>query len=197
MAFRPLRSSLRSSLQLWRIRAAGRAAEHEALAAEPGSDLHHRRRYLRLRGVVFEDPIWIGPSFYLRAPGGLDAPLSGALRLGKRCSLGEHTSIIVQSSITIGDDFLTPGFININSGSHDPDTLEPNSAPIVIGSRVWAATGVIVTSGSEIGDDVVIGAGSVVIGKIPSMCLAVGSPARPIKELRRGADRELWTWAKS
>lgn len=55
-------------------------------------------------------------------------------------------------------------------------------APITIGDRCWIGANAIICSGVTIGDNVVIGAESVVTRDIPSNTVAVGSPARVIKE---------------
>ncbi len=55
--------------------------------------------------------------------------------------------------------------------------------PIVVGNSVWFGGGVRVLPGVTIGDNVVIGAGSVVTRDIPSNSVAVGNPARVIKKL--------------
>lgn len=55
--------------------------------------------------------------------------------------------------------------------------------PIKVGNDVWFGGGVIVLPGVNIGDNVVIGAGSVVTKDIPSNSLAYGNPARVKKEL--------------
>lgn len=55
--------------------------------------------------------------------------------------------------------------------------------PISIGDNVWIGGGAIICPGVRIGDDVVIGAGSVVTKDIPARSLAVGNPARVVREL--------------
>lgn len=55
--------------------------------------------------------------------------------------------------------------------------------PIEIGSRVWIGGGVIVCPGVTIGDDTIIGAGSVVIRDIPSGVVAAGNPCRVIRRV--------------
>ncbi|MFG3254669.1 sugar O-acetyltransferase [Streptomyces sp. NPDC048172] len=55
--------------------------------------------------------------------------------------------------------------------------------PVTIGSNVWLGGGVIVCPGVTIGDDTVVGAGSVVTKDLPAGVLAVGNPARVIREL--------------
>jgi acetyltransferase-like isoleucine patch superfamily enzyme len=54
---------------------------------------------------------------------------------------------------------------------------------IEIGSNVFIGYGTIILPGSIVGDDVVIGAGSVVTGEIPSGSVAAGVPARVIKDI--------------
>lgn len=54
---------------------------------------------------------------------------------------------------------------------------------ITVGNNVFIGWGVIILPGVTIGDNVIIGAGSIVTKEIPSNCVAVGSPARPVKTL--------------
>lgn len=62
------------------------------------------------------------------------------------------------------------------------DKLEA-ARPITIGDNVWLGGGVIVCPGVTIGDNVVIGAGSVVTRDIPANTIAVGNPARVIRDI--------------
>ena len=55
--------------------------------------------------------------------------------------------------------------------------------PITIGDNVWLGGGVIVCPGVTIGDNCVIGAGSVVTKDVPASSLAVGNPARVLRQL--------------
>ena len=55
--------------------------------------------------------------------------------------------------------------------------------PITIGNNVWMGCNVVVCPGVRIGDNCVIGAGSVVTRDIPSNHLAFGVPAKPIREI--------------
>ena len=58
-----------------------------------------------------------------------------------------------------------------------------SGAPIVIGDNVWLSGGVIVCPGVTIGDDTVVGAGSVVTRDLPAGVVAVGAPARVLREI--------------
>jgi maltose O-acetyltransferase len=86
--------------------------------------------------------------------------------------------------------------LHLDSGTHDPETLEPKLLPIKIGNRVWCGINVTVIASVSIGDDVVIGAGSVVCKDIPSNSIAVGVPAKVVKPLNRQSDSLIWTWVK-
>lgn len=55
--------------------------------------------------------------------------------------------------------------------------------PIKIGNNVWIGGNVCVLPGVTIGDNVVIGAGSVVTKDIPANCLVAGNPGKIIKKL--------------
>ena len=53
---------------------------------------------------------------------------------------------------------------------------------IEIGDHVWLGTRVLVLKGARIGSGTVVGAGSIVAGTLPSDVLAVGSPAKVVRE---------------
>ena len=55
--------------------------------------------------------------------------------------------------------------------------------PITIGDNVWLGGGVVVCPGVTIGDDTVVGAGSVVTRDLPAGVVAVGVPAKPMREI--------------
>ena len=63
--------------------------------------------------------------------------------------------------------------------------------PVTVGNNVWFGAGVLVCPGVSIGDDCVIGAGSVVTGDIPAGVFAAGNPCRVIRPLTE-ADREKY-----
>lgn len=55
--------------------------------------------------------------------------------------------------------------------------------PIHIGKRCWIGAGAVIFPGVTIGDDTVIGAGSVVTKDIPANVVAVGNPCRVMREI--------------
>ena len=90
--------------------------------------------------------------------------------------------------ITIGDDTRIGPGVQLLTPTHP---LEPgprregweSAEPITIGRNVWIGGAVIVCPGVTIGDDTVVGAGSVVTRDLPAGVLAVGSPARVVRSL--------------
>lgn len=113
------------------------------------------------------------------------------LRIGDRSQLGHNARI--DQSVTIGNDVVMGPDVVIMTASHafeDPDTpvnqqgAEP-VRPVIIGNDVWIGTRVIILPGVRIGDGAIIGAGSVVTKSIPPLAVAVGNPARVIRQ--RGA----------
>lgn len=98
--------------------------------------------------------------------------------------------------ITIGDNVFFGPRIGLYTPYHPIDAdvrasqLE-GAKPITIGSNVWFGGNVVVCGGVTIGDDVVIGAGSVVVKDIPSHSVAVGNPCHVVREIT-SKDREYW-----
>lgn len=87
------------------------------------------------------------------------------------------------SNISIGDRCLIANNVSImSSDMHSIVDLETGvrinpAEDIVIGEHVWLASSVKVMKGVKIGNDTVIGAGSVVTKDIPKNCVAAGAPA--------------------
>ena len=61
-----------------------------------------------------------------------------------------------------------------------------SAQPITVGDNVWLGGGVIVCPGVTIGDDTVVGAGAVVTRDLPPGVVAVGTPARVLREIGDG-----------
>jgi len=92
------------------------------------------------------------------------------------------------SPITIGDDVQIGPNVQLLTPTHPLDPAQRRakieaSKPITIGQNVWLGGGVIVCPGVTIGDNTVVGAGSVVVKSLPANVVAVGNPARIVKQL--------------
>ncbi|HEV2533600.1 hypothetical protein [Phenylobacterium sp.] len=92
----------------------------------------------------------------------------GEITIGEGCMLSEEVHMDVSDVHPIYD---------VRTG----ERVNPPK-PIVLGDRVWLGTRVLVMKGAEIGDGAIVGAGSIVVGKLPAGCIAAGSPAKPLRE---------------
>ncbi|MBQ8270954.1 MAG: sugar O-acetyltransferase [Bacteroidaceae bacterium] len=113
---------------------------------------------------------------------------------GYNISLGEnfyanHNLVILDAApVTFGDNvFIGPG-CGFHTAGHPLNVELRNKGleyarPIKVGNNVWIGAGVQVLPGVTIGDNVTVGAGSVVTRDIPSDCVAVGVPCKPVKNI--------------
>ena len=114
---------------------------------------------------------------------------TGEIRIGKRVGIS-NSALVATESITIGDDTNIGGgtviydtdFHSLRSVDRLSGDKRVKSASVIIGKRVFVGGHCIILKGSEIGDNAVIGAGSVVSGKIPANEIWAGNPARKIKD---------------
>jgi maltose O-acetyltransferase len=144
-----------------------------------------RRRELTALNVRFGSPICTRPGLFILK--------HGNLILGHRVAFGHNTRIFNYAPIHIGDDFISATDLIINSGTHDPETLMPSTKKVNIGNRVWCGIRVTILAGVNVGDDVVIGADSLVKYDIPPNSIVAGIPARVIRPLNRKLSPPLWS----
>ena len=98
--------------------------------------------------------------------------------------------ILDVAPVTIGNGVLFGPGVQIYTATHPLDPAQRAqslelAAPIHIGHNVWLGGCAILCPGVSIGDNTVIGAGSVVTHDIPAGVLAVGNPCRVIKSLSK------------
>lgn len=160
-------------------------SELEVEIQTPGQYTPLRYLYLKLLKVKFGQK-----SFFSR---GLIIYNGHQIEIGKGASIGERSMLHAHGNIIIGDDFLAAPGLTINSGGHNVKDLHPFGEEIRIGDRVWCGVNVTILAGVQIGDDVVIGACSVVTRNIPANSVIVGAPARVIDTLSR-RDVNVWKW---
>ena len=104
------------------------------------------------------------------------------LTLGNNIYFNMNTSLFCRNKISIGDNTAISQNVVIRDSDVHHIKGKENNAPISIGNHCWIGTNVIILKGVTIGDNSVIGAGSVVTHDIPPNCLAAGNPAKVIKE---------------
>ncbi len=111
---------------------------------------------------------------------GLVTPES-KLILGKRCSILEYSFLNPTKPIIFGNDSGIGGCCQVFTHGSYLSKLEGypvTFAPVTIGNNVWVPWNVFILPGVTIGDNVVIGANSLIARDIPSNCIAAGNPAK-------------------
>jgi acetyltransferase-like isoleucine patch superfamily enzyme len=120
-----------------------------------------------------------------------DLPQAG-ITIGRDCFIGEFNVVRGQGGVRIGNDVYTGPMVQIVAVNHVYD--DPHrpireqgvtAEGIVIEDDVWIGANVTVVDGVTIGRGSIIGAGSVVTKDIPPYSIAVGAPAKPIKNRRQ------------
>ena len=111
----------------------------------------------------------------------------GDVLIGSNTGIGLNNVII--GPVTIGDNVMLAQNIvisGLNHGYEDvsipPRQQKVTTKQIIIEDDVWVGANTVITAGVTIGRHAVIGAGSVVTKNIPGYTVAVGNPARIIKE---------------
>ena len=131
----------------------------------------------------------IGENCYIEPP--FHANFGGHhCHFGKNVYANYNLTAVDDTHIYVGDNTMIAPNVILASAAHPLDPEERRKGyqynkPVHIGKNCWLGAGVIVVPGVSIGDDTVIGAGSVVTKDIPSGLVAVGNPCRVIKEVKR------------
>jgi acetyltransferase-like isoleucine patch superfamily enzyme len=138
----------------------------------------------------------IGPDISLSAGmvPGQQCITNPVVTIGDRCLIGRGSGIVGHFSIEIGNDVWTGHNVYITDQNHGyEDVTRPisqQSQPeraVKIGDGSWLGYGSVVLPGVTIGEHCVIGANSVVTHDVPSFSVAVGVPARVIKQYVDGS----------
>jgi acetyltransferase-like isoleucine patch superfamily enzyme len=161
------------------------------------------RRIINSQYMFFGDNVWLGPGSLLiastRYPGpSMQNPelklslqhFSPKIEIGNRVTSTADLQIAAYSEVIIEDDVLFASNVHIEDASHGyltatiPYKYQPisNIAPVIIKHGCWIGQNVVILPGVTIGECSIIGANSVVTSSIPERCIAVGAPARVIKQ---------------
>ncbi|KAK9808097.1 hypothetical protein WJX73_006031 [Symbiochloris irregularis] len=115
------------------------------------------------------------------------------IRLGRGVYMNFGCTFLDCNVIEIGDDVLFGPNVQIYPPQHPIDPLVRNglrgpeyALPVRIGNNCWIGGAAIIMGGVTVGEGCIIGAGAVVTRDIPPWCVAVGSPARVVKQAKPG-----------
>ncbi|MDE5861919.1 MAG: sugar O-acetyltransferase [Ruminococcus sp.] len=144
------------------------------------NDFQKKERLLS-RIIAFKgENTWIEPDFF--------CDYGYNIMLGDNFYSNHNLVIIDCAEVIFGDNIFIGPNCGFYTAGHPLDYKVRNTGleyakPIKVGSNVWFGGNVCVMPGVTIGDNVVIGGGSVVTKDIPSGVVAVGNPCRPVKEI--------------
>jgi len=113
---------------------------------------------------------------------------NATLRIGARTAVGRYSILNGGCGIDVGEDCLLAAFVSIYSSNHK---MAKNrlireqgyiGAPVMIGDDVWIGGHVSINMGVKIGRGSVIGAGAVVTHSVAAYKVAVGVPAKVVRD---------------
>lgn len=137
----------------------------------------------------------LGEGCYIEPP--LHANWGGKhVHFGKGIYANFNLTLVDDTHIYVGDYTMFGPNVTVATAGHPilPTLREKGyqyNAPVKIGKNCWLGAGVIVLPGVTIGDNVVIGAGSVVTKDLPDNMVAVGNPCRVLREINE-RDKEYY-----
>ena len=101
--------------------------------------------------------------------------------------LNQGVGITCFSKIEIGDETLIGEMTDImDTDWHGIDGNEPKMAPVRIGNHVWICARVVILKGVDVGENSIIGAGSVVTKNVAKNTIVAGNPAKEIGSTETG-----------
>lgn len=152
------------------------------------SEIKKRERLIREMFATVGENAWIEPPIYFS--------YGSNIHIGKNFYANFNFTIVDDYTVTIGDNVLIAPNVTITVTGHPVHhelrkSGEMFSFPVTLGNNVWIGSNVVINPGITIGDNSVIGAGSVVTKNIPPDVVAVGVPCRVIRNINE-RDREYY-----
>jgi galactoside O-acetyltransferase len=116
------------------------------------------------------------------------------VHFGKDVFVNFNSNFVDDADVFIGDDTMIGPNCTIATANHP---ISPRlrkhkfqyNKPVHIGKNVWLGSGVIVLPGVTIGDNSIVGAGSVVTKNVEANTVVVGNPARVLRKITEKDDR--------
>jgi acetyltransferase-like isoleucine patch superfamily enzyme len=194
----PPRVPSRADLKLWWQK--WRWYERNALPwnrARLHYELMRRRAFARwpVHGNVLEalreGRLEIGAHTLLEPDVWITAPAPARIRIGSGTFLNLGVMVAAMDLVEIGDHCMFANGCFVTDSDHRfDDPTRPvtwqgfrSRGPTRVGDNVWCGTNVVITSGVTVGERCVIGANSVVNRDVPPCSIAVGAPARVIRQI--------------
>lgn len=128
-----------------------------------------------------------GQNFHVNQPFRCD--YGANIKVGENFFANFNLTILDEGPVEIGDNAFIGPNVSIYTACHPLLPNERNrliewAEGVTIGDNVWIGGSATLLPGAKIGDNCVIGAGSVVVGEIPANSIAVGNPARVLRKVQ-------------
>lgn len=153
------------------------------------SEMERRQKLLKEMFFEIGENCYIEPPFHSNFGG-------GHVHFGKNIYANFNLTLVDDTHIYVGDYTMFGPNVTVATAGHPilPELREKGyqyNAPVHIGRNCWIGAGVVILPGVTLGDNVVVGAGSVVTKDLPSNVVAVGNPCKVLREVGE-RDREFY-----
>ena len=137
-----------------------------------------RRLMSLLIGQELDEGFGLFPPFYTDC--GINLHIEKNVFINSGCRFQDQGGVYIGEQSLIGHNVIL-ATLNHNIDPNHRADLFPK--PIHIGKRVWVGSGSIILPGVTIGDNSIIGAGSIVTKDVPPNVIVAGNPAKFIKNI--------------
>lgn len=157
--------------------------------ALPSSAVKEREALMKKMFASCGEDCYIQPPFYANWSG-------HHIHMGNSVYANFNFTVVDDGDVYIGDHVMFGPNVTIATAGHPIEISMREKAlqynlPVHIGNNVWVGANVVILPGVTVGDNSVIGAGSVVTKDIPANVVAVGNPCRVLREIGE-KDREYY-----
>lgn len=140
----------------------------------PGTD-----EYQKLIHQLFSD---VGEGSRIIAP--MTIVHGDKVRIGRNAIVMPNSLMMASGTITIEDNVQVAAYVKLISNNHDPyDRMVLTCRPVVLKRNCWIGAGSVILPGVTVGENSIVGAGSVVTKDVPDNTVVAGNPAKFIKHL--------------
>ena len=137
------------------------------------------------KGITLGNGVFIGRNTILSCK-------NGDIVVDDKANIGFNCEVFSASHVRVGKSVLMAAYTYLVGGDHLYDRVDipvldqgRTAQGIEIADNVWLGTHVVVTDGSTIGRDAIVGAGAVVVGEVAEFAIAAGIPAKTIRDRRQ------------